>query len=232
MIEFLLTLFLVLFVSFGLYIVVPSLLKMLLRRKSLDNIDRSQPVLYLTFDDGPDPLATPAILDLLREYDARATFFVTGNNLMRNRKIGEQILVESHSLGEHGYFHIHPWKSLPAASWREVTQSDRAITEALPKGQIKVLHRPPFGKFNLVTLLYSIRKRRKIVFWDIDPKDYACDSPDDIASHVLSKARPGSVILLHDARGNLRSSDVRVTVEALRLILPEAKSRGFHFAAL
>lgn len=230
---YLLLIFSLFFVAFSGYIGMPSLIKIFLRRKSLADIDRSQSVVFLTFDDGPDPGATPAILDALRKYDAKATFFVTGKNVTKNREICERILSENHSLGEHGFDHIHPWKSLPVASWREMSKSNEMITEVLrSSGKTKVLYRPPFGKFNLVTLLYSLYMKRKIVFWDIDPNDYASDSPLAVARKVLSEIRPGSLILLHDSRSSLENSDVSITVEALSHILPEAKLRGFQFAAL
>jgi len=210
----------------GLYWAFPHLLKREMRRKFLVKI-RKAPFAFLTFDDGPDPRATPEILDLLAEKGVKASFFALGENLERNSLIAERIVREGHDLGEHGQAHLNALSSWPWATWRDLSQGGRAV-DRICGAREKRLFRPAYGKLNLASVVYLLKTGSRAAFWDIDPEDYRAESASRIANHVVERLAAGRVILLHDGRRE-GGSDPRVTVEALRSILEAAKSKGVKF---
>ena len=220
---------LILPVAVALYVVLPGLLKIFLRRRFL-NIIKGTGGICLTFDDGPHAESTPQILELLRQFGAKATFFVVGENVEKNPLLAHRIVEMGNDVGEHGYRHKFPWKTGPLGSIADMIKTRKVVKMlSLPDGPI--LHRPPFGKLNLITFLYIWLTRRKIVFWNINPEDYNHNSAEEVARHVIDRLVPGSVILLHDGRtGN--GSNVSVTVSSLKLILEEAKRREMSFCTV
>lgn len=207
----------ILFVIAGLYIVVPYVVKLLIKRKLSFYITKENSV-YLTFDDGPDPEATPQILEMLDKYNARATFFAIGAKIEKYPDIVSTILKSGNSIGSHGYRHLHGWKATPFSMLRDL-KKEREILAKYFSSERQILYRPPFGKLNLINLFYYLRRNGKIVFWDCDPEDYKAASPDQIADYILENVRPGSIILLHDGRSKEENNSADVTVKALELIL-------------
>jgi peptidoglycan/xylan/chitin deacetylase (PgdA/CDA1 family) len=92
------------------------------------------------------------------------------------------------------------------------------------------LLRPPFGKLNLASLIYALVTRRRIVLWNVDPRDYQETSPERIAERVVMRAQPGAVVLLHDGRAPGKDAGTNVTAEALRLILSAPGVEGLRTA--
>ncbi len=216
------TVFLVVVIAAVLYFGPGILFKFYLRRRFLAVIAGAKGI-CLTFDDGPDEVITPQILDLLEEYETKATFFLVGKNVERHPQLTRRIIEMGHEIGEHGYRHHPPWKSDPISSLLEVIKAKR-IMERLDESQRPILYRPPYGKLNLVLLLYLWWAQRRIVFWNIDPKDYHQPSGQEAAQYVIDRLVPGSVILLHDGRVR-GGSQISVTISALKLILEEIKRR-------
>jgi peptidoglycan/xylan/chitin deacetylase (PgdA/CDA1 family) len=210
----------------ALYWVLPHLVKREMRRRFLVKI-RKAPFAFLTFDDGPDPRATPEILDLLAEKGVKASFFALGENLDGNPRLAARIVEEGHDLGEHGQAHLNALSSWPWATWRDLSQGSRAVDRICGVRE-KRLFRPAYGKLNLASVVYLLKTGSRAAFWDVDPEDYRAESASRIAEDVIERLAPGRVILLHDGRRE-GGSDPRVTVEALRSILEAAKSKGVKF---
>ncbi len=203
----------------GAYIAVPWGIVKLIRMRFLRRMDRSAS-LVLTFDDGPSADTTPAILELLDRARIRATFFLVGRAVENHPELTEAIIQRGHEIGEHGYGHRHPWKTGPLGSLMDLVRGSRALDRYIRPGGRRLL-RPPFGKLNAVSLLYAFLTGRRLVFWNVDPRDYGEPCADRIAAYVVTRARPGAVILLHDGRPPGAGSRQQSTVEAVQLILDD-----------
>jgi len=211
------------------YIGLGILSKYYIRTIFCKKVTLSQKI-YLTFDDGPDAAVTPKILELLESYGVQATFFLAGENVVKNPGFVRQILKGGHEIGEHGYYHIHPWKSGPVKTLQDINKTREIFRSLGEPGRTK-LYRPPYGKLNLVQFLCWLWVRKQMVFWTLDPRDYQNHSGEQIGRDVMDRLVPGSVVLLHDSRRN-PDSDGMVTVEALKLILHEAQDRQITFSTI
>lgn len=162
------------------------------REKSEDNF------LYLTFDDGPTPEVTPWVLDCLREYNARGTFFCLGRNVDRYPELYRRILDEGHAVGNHTYSHLKGWRTRDPEYIDDIRLASQNIDSSL--------FRPPYGRFRK-NQIREIRKDYDIVMWDVLSQDYDMNvSPRKCLSNVVSNTRPGSIVVFHDsqkARKNL-----------------------------
>lgn len=214
---------------FTLYILVPLGAKILLRRQFFFTVKKSG-CTCLTFDDGPNPETTPEILELLKKADIKSTFFTTGKNIEKYPGLAAQIVALGHEIGEHSFEHSHPWKSGPFRTAKDLIHGSQAIQKYLLPSA-KVSFRPPYGKLNFISLLYIFFARRRVVFWNIDPKDYQKESGEQVARFVVERLSTGNVILLHDGRRSF-SADASVTVSALKLILDASLARGLKLATI
>ena len=209
----------------GLYLVVPWLTKSFLRRRLLARARRIGGV-CLTFDDGPEPRSTRRILRLLEDTGAKATFFLLGRQAERYPELVREIVAAGSEVGEHGQDHRHAWKTGPLAYWRDLQQGRRSVAKALGAGEVKV-YRPAFGEMNLLTLVYLALGRRRLVMWDVNPRDFEQETGAEVAARVIKLLKPGSIILFHDGRADA-AGDPEVTVEAVRLVLADARRRGLR----
>lgn len=155
------------------------------------NIPSSTPCLYLTFDDGPVPEATPFVLDTLKQYQAKATFFCVGENVKKHPAIFKRILEEGHAVGNHTYNHLNGWKTANDIYNDNIDQAATVISSTL--------FRPPYGK--LKPSQYSlVNKHYSIVMWDVLSKDYDRQlSGEQCVERVLRKSKPGSIVVFHDS---------------------------------
>ncbi|HHW18868.1 MAG TPA: polysaccharide deacetylase family protein [Firmicutes bacterium] len=184
----------------------------------------------ITFDDGPDPRFTPAILDILKEYSCKATFFVLAEKCQRYPELFERIRSEGHEIGLHGYNHLHPWLLGPLGTWRTLATAAKAVFGDLPghSGSIvpsgsgqSVLYRPPWGFWSLWNCLLTKNFTR--VMWSIPGNDWKKTfDAYRVARNVLENLFPGAIILLHD--GGPYSGK---TVAALPLILEGIRNMGY-----
>ncbi len=178
----------------------------------------------LTFDDGPTPEATTQILSVLEREQVRATFFVTGAELEKNMAEGRMIVAAGHELGNHSYSHERMVLVTPSFVEQEIERTDKLIRDAGYQGEI--YFRPPYGKKLFTLPYYLARTGWESVTWDVDPDSYpevAADS-DKIAEYALSRARPGSIIILHvmyPSRGE--------SLRAVRKIVEGLKAQGYSF---
>lgn len=191
-------------------------------------VPTDEKVIALTFDDGPDPVDTPAILELLRQYEAKATFFVIGQRVEKYPALARREAAEGHEIANHTYSHKYN-KRKPAADQieDEIIKTERSIVEAT--GHKPYLFRPPGGYYNEQVVSASRKSGYKVVMWSWhqDTEDWNTPGVGKIVNKVLKNARNGDIVLFHDyVEGKSQ------TVDALKQILPELKQRGFRFVTV
>ncbi len=177
----------------GFYFALPHLFSKW-KRKVLRK--RARGKLALTFDDGPCPRMTYQILDLLDEFDVKATFFVLGRKLGEREKILDEVARRGHEVGGHGFGHIHYWKALPGKTTADIQHCSRLLRPWAKSSS--TLFRPPYGKLNIWSLGYLLRKRIPIVWWTIDSGDTWTPRPPSTRVGDLLLREGGGVVLLHD----------------------------------
>jgi peptidoglycan/xylan/chitin deacetylase (PgdA/CDA1 family) len=190
-----------------------------------------QPILYLTFDDGPSPVWTSQIVELLDRYDARATFFVIGVHVRRAPAALRPVAEAGHTIANHTLSH----KSLAGRSQDAFTQEllateelvRTAVGDLLPDDFSFAYLRPPGGGVDANTGPYAAALGYEVVGWDIDPKDWRRPGADAISAAVIQRAFPGAIVVLHDGGGGSQQ-----TVAAVETILEELSSQGYVFRAL
>jgi len=175
----------------------------------------------LTFDDGPSAKYTPRILDILKQNDAHATFFVTGRNAELNPRIIRRILAEGNQLGNHTYSHAFLLRKRSKARKEEILKTDEAVFRIT--GEHMKYFRSPY-EYRDVRLVKLLRKLDyEYISHDGSSLDAMGANSKKIVSQILKESHPGAIILLHDARGNREP-----TVEALRIALPMLRKKGFR----
>lgn len=183
------------------------------------SVPTEERVLYLTFDDGPIPEVTPWVLDTLRPYHAKATFFCVGDNVLKHTAIFRQILDEGHAVGNHTFNHLNGWKTEPAVYLNNVRRCARLVRSRL--------FRPPYGRLTPRQRAF-LERHFKIIMWDVLSGDYdAAISPEQCLQNVLGNARPGSIVLMHDSLKAERN--VRY---ALPAVLEHFAGKGYRFEKL
>jgi len=154
-------------------------------------LPRREKTVYLTFDDGPVPGVTPFVLDVLRKYGIKATFFCVGHNVCKYPEIFEQIVKDGHQIGNHTFNHLQGFKCSTGHYVRNVEKADKRIKSPL--------FRPPHGQFHPWQLL-RLRKKYKIVLWDVITRDYNRSLSGEFVLNVVKKyTRNGSIIVFHDS---------------------------------
>lgn len=177
---------------------------------------------YLTFDDGPDPEATPRLLEILDRHDVRATFFLRGDHAEQQPSIVRDILAAGHTIGNHTYSHVNAWKVSHRAYAAELEKATAVLTELT--GQPLQWMRPPFGRFTPRTLIWCKHAGQKLTMWDVLPGDFVPSAtPEHIACWTESRMRPGSIVCLHD---NPKSR--AVTPSAIEQLLPRLLDGGWQ----
>ena len=183
-------------------------------------------VLYLTFDDGPTPEATPYVLDLLDQFEAKATFFVVGENVERYPDLYDRLLAQGHRVGNHTQHHISGWSTSVNTYEQDVALCGAAIGEAGSGSQVPLLFRPPFGQITLKKA-NLLRKQYRIVMWSLLSGDFDQKLNLSAALQALDRAQPGDIIVFHDSAKSLSN---------LKQLLPSFLERfhrkGYKFAAL
>lgn len=179
----------------------------------------------LTFDDGPHPRFTREILSLLEAYEARATFFVLGRQAARYPQLIKKLVDSGQEVGNHSFSHLRFPMADREAWLLEVARTDLEL-ELLGCPDCG-LFRPPYSHYNrgLLKLLGHLHQR--LVLWSVDSADWREPDPLAIAANVLSRVRPGAIVILHDS-DETGEKDRRPTIEALGLILPALKARGYE----
>lgn len=179
-------------------------------------MDPNEHSVYLTFDDGPIPESTPFLLDTLAQFDAKATFFMVGDNVKRHPELYQQIVDAGHQVGNHTYNHLGAFKHWTTTYIINTFKANELIHSHL--------FRPPHGIMR-PSEYYWLNKEFKIVMWDLVTRDYSkWMTAEDVLHNVKEHTRNGSIITFHDS---LKS------IDKLRFTLPEAlkwlREEGYEF---
>jgi peptidoglycan-N-acetylglucosamine deacetylase len=179
------------------------------------------PGVAITFDDGPHGEGTPAVLEVLRRFDARATFFVVGEQVEQRPELVRRIVDEGHAVALHGYRHRCQLLQSAAAARADVERGFATVSSVL--GHAPVLHRPPYGIYSPAGLAAARAHGMRPLLWSRWGKDWRkFTTPRRIARRIIrdtNPAHPGDVILLHDADFYSSRHSHRRTVAALELIM-------------
>jgi peptidoglycan/xylan/chitin deacetylase (PgdA/CDA1 family) len=191
----------------------------LLYPKAVWKIETTSPTLYLTFDDGPIPDLTEWVLDTLKKYNIKATFFCVGDNITKNKPIFERILKEGHTVGNHTYNHVKGFKTKTADY---LSNTDKC--ELLTKTK---LFRPPYGQLKKSQYRSLLSNGYKIIMWDVISYDYEKITPERCFRNATETVKNGSIILFHD---NIKAT------EKIKYALPRTIEHflklNYKFAAL
>lgn len=148
---------------------------------------------YLTFDDGPDPVVTPYVLDILAEYRVKASFFCIGKNVALYPEVYDRILAEGHSVGNHTQHHLSGWKVSDEAYLKDITEAGRYIQTNL--------FRPPYGRATRFQMKCLRESGMKIIMWTVLSGDFDTSiNPEKCFQNVAGNLKPGAIITFHDSR--------------------------------
>ncbi|MBI1888339.1 MAG: polysaccharide deacetylase family protein [Candidatus Spechtbacteria bacterium] len=189
------------------------------------------PKVFLTFDDGPNEPYTSQILDILKEFDIRATFFVCGKNVEHYPEVVKRMVREGHVVGNHTYSHsrILTYASFLAPKFLISEIEKTAVIIQRATGITTKLFRPPWGILAPSIQKYLRSQGYKIVYWDIASCDWKKISAKTIEKNVVDNVKPDSIVLFHDGGEDRFHKNHAETVLALRPIIQNAQSRGYAF---
>ncbi|MFD1628454.1 polysaccharide deacetylase family protein [Pseudopedobacter beijingensis] len=200
----------------------PWLLKKFYANGLIWNLPKQEKSLYITFDDGPIPIVTPFVLETLKKFSAKATFFCIGDNIQKHPDVFEQVVKEGHKIGNHTFNHLKGWDTDD-----EIYVANTLKCQDLTKTN---LFRPPYGRIrkSQIKLLKQTIPDLKIIMWDVLSGDFDLNlSPEKCLKNVLKHTEPGSIIVFHDS---LKAQ------ERLEYVLPKAleawTKQGYSFKSL
>jgi len=196
--------------------------------KPIDKFDTNEKIIALTFDDGPSEQRTSRLLDLLREHEVKATFFVLGENVEKNPKITRRIIKEGHLIANHSYTHPRMIFKSPGFIKKEIEETDKQLS-SLGAGNLDYF-RPPYCDKMIILPLVLKAVDKKLVTCSFDPMaQYDSDyDSNKVSKQVLSGIEPGSIVVLHDGR----KDDVEEFVRAVEKIIVELKKQGYSFVTV
>ena len=197
---------------------IPSVIKPFAKDLVFD-LPNDRNTIYLTFDDGPNPQITAEVLDLLDEYQAKATFFLIGENVRKFPVLVERIKASGHAIGNHGNQHLSGWKTKDDDYFTDITSCAEVIHSNL--------FRPPYGEITL-SQSKKLKKKYKIIMWS----DLSADFDNNYSSQqcfefATKKVKPGSIIVFHDSE----KARPRM-IEALKLSLEFYQANGFRMDSI
>jgi len=183
--------------------------------------------IYLTFDDGPVPEFTPWVLETLKPYDAKATFFCVGENIQKHPHIYEQIKEGGHSIGNHTFNHLQGWKTPTKKYVKNILQAESYLEDAHSKDG-KKLFRPPHGRIRPVQAKILRKKGYKIIMWDVLSGDFDQRLDKKIClDHTIKHINNGSIVVFHDSIKSFKNLDY-----VLPKVLEHFSERGYRFKSL
>lgn len=192
----------------------PGFLPRILYPGALFRVKTAGKTLFLTFDDGPDPESTVLIISILETYKIKALFFCCGEAAEKYPGLMELVISRGHLVGNHGYSHLDGWRTSVS---EYVADAEKAASFTS-----RLLFRPPYGRITISQFI-KLRRKFKIIFWDLIPYDFDKGLGINKTLRVLEKKiRPGSVIVLHDRKGSN-------AISLLENFILSAQGRGFSF---
>lgn len=199
-------------------VTIPSFLR-IFYPSLLWNMPEGNKKLYLTFDDGPHPIITLKVLDLLKKYNAKASFFCVGENVVKFPETYQIVLENGHLTGNHCYNHLNGWKT-PLAEYYENVNLCRTHVDS-------IWFRPPYGRIT-PSQIQTLKKEYKIVMWTVLSYDFDAETtPQQCIEYVLSNATDGSIIVFHDSEKASRN-----LFPALEATLEHFSKLGYSFERL
>ena len=182
-----------------------------------------QPYIAMTFDDGPSAENTPRLLEMLKQRNIKATFFLIGQNVAANPNIVKQILADGNEIGNHTWTHPQLSKLSDDKVTAEITKTQDAIKDA--SGYTPTLLRPPYGAITPRQREWiSSQFGLNVILWSVDPFDWKRPGSAVITQRILSQARPGAIILSHDIH--------KQTVDAMPATLDGLIAKGYKFVTV
>ena len=185
----------------------------------------------LTFDDGPNPEYTVQLLDLLKKYGVKATFFVVGSKVNRNPEIIKRMNLEGHTIGIHHYYHTSSWFLSPFQLKKQLKWTEKIITKYT--NEKVIFYRPPWGHFNLFTPFLG--KKYKVIMWsDIFGDWKVKNCKNELLGQLRTTESEGSILLLHDC-GETWGADKYAPLymmKSLEIFLKESQEKGTRFITL
>ncbi|MGL4796652.1 MAG: polysaccharide deacetylase family protein [Paraclostridium sp.] len=191
--------------------------------------NENEKLIALTFDDGPDEDFSPQILDILKKYNAKATFFVVGQKVGWHPEIVKRAYEEGHEIGNHTFSHINVGKRSEYEILTEIEKTQTAIKDVI--GKEPELFRPPYRAISRSMFEIIKSKNMKVVLWsDLDARDWSNPGVYNIVKTIQEKADSGSIVLLHDY--NTVRNNKSQTIQALETIIPEMQKQGYKFVTV
>ncbi|MGI6329568.1 MAG: polysaccharide deacetylase family protein [Bacilli bacterium] len=182
------------------------------------NVEKFKTV-ALSFDDGPSKKTTPLILDILKEYNVSATFFVLGTNIRNNQELILNIYQDGHEIGNHGYDHSSFKRLNEEELINQINKTSQSIEDIT--GEAPNVVRPPYGD---ITDAIKEKINNPIILWSIDAQDWHKVSPETIVNKVLNNLEDGRIILMHDIHER--------TVEATKILIPKILERDYKIVTI
>ena len=181
----------------------------------------------ITFDDGPHPVHTEKILDILKKYNVKATFFIIGANAEKLPDIVKRTFDEGHELGNHTYNHVFVNRVSDEKLREEIAAMDKVIFDIT--GTRPIVFRPPGGAYNDKKVEIISETGHKCILWSWwqDTRDWSCPPVDKVVHTVVSNLHDGDIVLFHDF-----NSGNTPTVEALEIIIPDLISKNYEFVSV
>ena len=174
--------------------------------------------IWLTFDDGPTPEVTEYILSVLKSEKILATFFLVGQDILNNQRIYQKIKADGHTIGNHTNSHLNGWKTCSKKYIQDIEKCQELMKE-------NVLFRPPYGKMTSKQIL-NLKKKYKLILWDILSYDFKEKNPTKLKSNVLNNVSDGSILVFHN-----NTKSYKLLKETLRDIIVELKGMGYSFSS-
>lgn len=181
-------------------------------------IDPNKPMIAVTYDDGPS-IYTPEILDVLKENNSVASFFVLGQSVYNNGDILNRMIVEGNQIGNHTYNHKNITTISDEELYKQVQGTDDLIY--MTTGYTPTVMRPPYGSTNVET---NKKITKPLIHWSIDTKDWENKNVEMIKNSILENVKDGDIILMHDIYDS--------TVEASKVVIPELVNRGYQLVTI
>ncbi|OPA76826.1 chitooligosaccharide deacetylase [Paenibacillus selenitireducens] len=175
----------------------------------------------LTFDDAPDDHFTPLVLDVLKKYDVKATFFVVGNRAEEHPEMIQRMIREGHTLGNHSYSHPNFPMISDASFQQEVLKTNQIIQKLTGKNLCFI--RPPYGNISEDQIKWLASQHIKIINWNVDSLDWTGLTADQVKTNIMSNLTSGAIVLQHAAGGV--GEDLTGTVDALPQIITELRDK-------
>lgn len=180
-------------------------------------------IIALTFDDGPCPELTPAVLQILARYKAKATFFVVGEHVQQYPALVRQTVAAGHEIGSHSFTHPNEEINAPHSA-RELQRTEIALESIA--GKRPFLYRPPYGNIYWTMSKVAAAQGYCVVKWTMCGADGAKENAADIVRNTTTNPQPGDIVLLHDGRTHDE------TIKALPEILRRLTDKGYHFVTV